>query len=99
MEDPDATVGDGNAYEISGGSGRHAVEEDELVRLLTDQLRLHEGCERMRVVRITPLDTPDTDGCNWSSSLVLDPAGVPPKVYVLAYASVVKDARELWNLK
>ena len=30
--------------------------------------------------------------------VVLDPAGVPPEVYAMAYASVVAVARASWNL-
>jgi len=48
---------------------------------------------------VTRLDRPDEAGCNWSSSLVLAPAGVEPEVYVLAYAQAIATARETWNLE
>jgi len=58
-----------------------------------------EGCEKVRVVGVTPLEAPDTEGCNWSFTLVLDAKGVAPEVYALAYASVIAMARASWNLQ
>ena len=58
-----------------------------------------EGCENVNVVDVTPLDKPDTAGCNWSFTLVLDAAGVPAEVYGLAYAHVIGMARSSWNLQ
>ena len=58
-----------------------------------------EGCEEIRVVGVTRLTGPDTWGCNWSFTLVLEPTGVAPEVYGLAYASVIAVARSSWNLQ
>ena len=58
-----------------------------------------EGCENVSVVDVTPLDRPDTAGCNWSYTLVLDAADVSPEVYGLAYAQVIGMARSSWNLQ
>ena len=71
----------------------------ELLARLSAVIRSCEGCENVTVIEVTRLDTPDTAGCNWSSSVVLDPAGVAPEVYALAYASVVFMARSSLNLK
>jgi hypothetical protein len=52
------------------------------------------------VIRVDRLDKADSrDGCNWSLSLVLDPAGVAPEVYGLAYGLIIGQAREIWNLQ
>ena len=53
----------------------------------------------MVVVDVTSLERPDTAGCNWSYTLVLDAAGVPAEVYGLAYAQVIGMARSSWNLE
>jgi hypothetical protein len=45
------------------------------------------------------MDPPDSSGCNWSSSLVLETNGVEPEVYSLGYAHMFHSARESWNLK
>ena len=98
--DPDATVGEGEALELYAGQlQRQRVAETELLRLLTDQIRLYEGCESVRVIEVTRLPAPDEKGCNWSSSIVLDTAGVSPMVYSLAYAAVIAQARAMWNLE
>ena len=97
--DPDATVGGGEGMELYQGQlQRQLVSETELVRLITDQMRLHEGCERVSVIQVTRLPAPDEGGCNWSSSIVLDAAGVSPTVYGLAYADIIGQARAMWNL-
>jgi len=97
--DPDATGGT-EAFELYAGQlQRQRVAENELLRLLTDQIRLYDGCENVSVIEVTRLPAPDENGCNWSSSMVLDPAGVPPTVYSLAYAAVIAQARAMWNLE
>ena len=77
---------------------RREVSEAELLRVLTAAMRMREECAAMSVVGITRLDALDTDGCNWSSSVVLETAGVAPEVYAVVYADVVKQARERYNL-
>lgn len=77
---------------------RTAVSEPELLKLLTAHFQANEQTRAVRVVRVTRLDPPDSEGCNWSSSVILDPAGVAPEVYALVYADVVKRARERYNL-
>ncbi|HET7669708.1 MAG TPA: hypothetical protein VFK84_04850 [Burkholderiales bacterium] len=99
-QDPDATVGEGEALELYAGQlQRQRVAETELLRLLTDQIRLYEGCEEVAVIEVTRLPAPDETGCNWSSAIVLDAAGVHPTVYSLAYAAVIAQARAMWNLE
>jgi hypothetical protein len=75
------------------------LERDELLQRLTALMQITQGCERVRVIEVTRLDPPDSSGCNWSSSLVLDPAGVEAEVYSLGYAHMFHSARESWNLK
>ena len=99
--DPEATVGDGFLFgeDEAGQAERQAVSRAELLARLSAVIRSCEGCENVTVIEVTRLDAPDTAGCNWSSSVVLDPAGVAPEVYALAYASVVFMARSSLNLK
>lgn len=98
--DPEATVGEGEGLELYAGQlQRQRVADVELLRLLTDQIRLYEGCEDVRVIEVTRLPAPDEAGCNWSSSIVLDAAGVPATVYSVAYAAVIAQARAMWNLE
>jgi len=80
------------------GTGRPALAREELLARLTALMRSCEGCEKVAVLEVTPLDAPDSAGCNWSLAVVLDAAGVAPEVYALAYASVILMARERWNL-
>lgn len=96
-DDPDKTL------QIQGGAApaaarRAAIGEAELLKLLTAHFQANEKTRAVSVVRVTRLDAPDSEGCNWSSSVVLDPAGVAPEVYALVYAEVVKRARERYNL-
>ena len=77
---------------------RAVLERAELLARLSSLLRSCEGCEPVKVVDIARLDPPDVTGCNWSSTLVLDPAGVAPEVYAAGYADVIVSARACWNL-
>jgi hypothetical protein len=79
--------------------GRRAVSPGELVRWMSEQLQLVEGCGNVTVAIITPLEARDPDGCNWSRSVVVEPHGTPPHVYALACAEIVEHARTLFNLK
>jgi len=79
--------------------GRQPLSREELINRLTAMISTFQGCASVRVVEITRLDPPDSHGCNWSYSMVLDPAGVEPAVYGLAWALTVGSARPSWNLK
>ena len=101
MSDPEDTLGGltiGTADD-SAPQERMALSRDELLKQLTAQFQMCVGCEEVSVVSVTRLDTPDAQGCNWSSSVVLATGGVPPEVYGLAYASVIASARNTWNFK
>lgn len=78
---------------------RQALPPSELLARVAALMQSCEGCENVGVIGVTPLDRPDTDGCNWSFTLELDAAGVPPEVYGLAYAQVIATARSSWNLQ
>ena len=78
---------------------RQTLTREELLDRLTKMIQSCEGCEKVRVISVTRLDFPDKDGRNWSRSIVLDPAGVEPEVYALAYGAVIGTAHETWNLK
>jgi hypothetical protein len=94
--DPEATVvGDF----FSGEAERQLLAPEELHERLSALMRSCEGCENVAVTGTNRLERPDADGCNWSTSVVLDPAGVAPEVYALAYAAVITTARASWNLE
>ena len=80
-------------------SERQVLSQDELRARLSALMRACDGCENVVVTGTTRLDRADLDGCNWSASIVLDPAGVAAEVYALAYASVISIARASWNLE
>jgi hypothetical protein len=77
---------------------RRLVSPAELQRWLTAEIRKHEGCGGVRVIAITRLHRAGPDGCNWSYSLVVEPAGVPPRVYAMACIEVVTRGRALFNV-
>ena len=78
---------------------RQVMAYGELLARVTALMQSCEGCEKVSVVGVTALDGPDTGGCNWSFTLVLDTAGVAAEVYGLAYAQVIGMARSSWNLQ
>jgi hypothetical protein len=78
---------------------RQVLSRGELLARVTALLQSCEGCEGVGVVGVTPLDRPDSAGCNWSYTLELDAAGVPAEVYGLAYTQVIGIARSSWNLQ
>ena len=96
-KDPEATASGEFLY--GEEPGREIVSEAQLLLRLSALMRCCEGCENVVVTGTTRLDCPDETGCNWSASIVLDPAGVAPEVYSLAYASVIAAARATWNLE
>ncbi len=100
--DPEATANGGFLFGDLGGAQakRQVVSQEELLARLTALMRSGEGCENVTVTEVSQLEPPDRkDGCNWSLSIVLDPAGVAPEVYAAAYASVIGTARASWNLE
>lgn len=101
FDDPEATDR-GAAFfdEFAFRGKREVVSRQALLDGLTALMRTCEGCENVSVIGVDRLDPADSrDGCNWGLTLVLDPAGVAPEVYALAYAMVIHSARETWNLK
>jgi hypothetical protein len=100
MSDDDITVNQAIFGEIGGaGVKRTTLSREDLMERLTKMIQACDGCDKVRVVSVTRLDFPDKDGRNWSRSIVLDPAGVKPEVYALAYGAVIGTAHESWNLK
>ena len=99
--DPEATSSTDFLFgeDASGAAERQGLPYADLLARLSALMQSCEGCEKVAVIGLTALDAPDSAGCNWSSSLVLEPAGAAPEVYALAYASVIATARASWNLK
>ena len=101
MEDSESTITD-DIFSLGVGDlqpERQLLPRGELLARVSALMQSCEGCENVVVVDVTPLDRPDTAGCNWSYTLVLDAAGVPAEVYGLAYAQVIGMARSSWNLR
>ena len=99
MDDSEITVTDDIFPGLGGAYERQALSRDDLLARVSALIQSCDGCENVSVVGVTPLDRPDTAGCNWSFTLVLDTAGVPADVYGLAYAQVIGMARSSWNLE
>jgi hypothetical protein len=101
LNDPDRTTGGEFTFgeAPAGPDGRKAFSREELMQNLSAMISTVDGCEKVKVVDITRMDPPDNSGCNWSTSVVLDPGGTTPEVYVLGYATIVFMARTSWNLK
>ena len=98
--DPESTTDGGFAFMDLAGGGRQVVSQQELCVRLTALMSSCEGCENVKVIEVYRLHVPDRkDGCNWSLAILLDPAGVAPEVYALAYGSVLHTARASWNLE
>ena len=98
--DPDETFSADFLFGVAAQSERQLLSPEELCSRLTALIRSCEGCENVSVIEVYRLEKADSrDGCNWSLALMLDPAGVEPEVYVLAYGAVLAMARERWNLE
>jgi len=78
--------------------GPRPVSEAELLRWLTAQFQTYPECAAVTAEQVFRLDLPDSEGCNWSRTLVLNPAGVSADVYALVYAAVVERARKAFVL-
>ena len=96
IDDAEATATGGFVF---GDEPRQVLSRAELLERLSTLVRSWEGCANVAVIDVARYDQPDSDGCNWSPSVVLDPAGVAPEVYALAYAAVIANARASWNLE
>lgn len=78
---------------------RTIVTKEELQAWLIAEIRKCEGCEECSFGGITPLLEVDESGCNWSSSVVLREAGVPPEIYRPAAAKIMAEARSKFNIR
>ena len=101
MGDPeDDTASDIFPFDEDGiQEARQVLPRAELLARVTSLIQSCEGCANVGVIGVFSLDRPDEEGCNWSFTLVLEPAGVEPQVYGLAYAHVIGMARSSWNLQ
>jgi len=75
------------------------VDESDLLSWLSAQFQTYPGCLAVTVEQVIRLEKPDTEGCNWSRTLFLNPAGVPATDYAPAYAEIVEMGRKAFNLK
>ena len=100
-DNPDTTIknlNDPDVPEELRELGPRPVSEGELVRWLTGQFQSFPECGAITVEKVFRTDVPDPEGCNWSRTLVLDPHGVSPEVYVVPYAVIVEKARKAFLL-
>src|SRR5258706_10418779 len=86
VEDPEATF---NGAFLLGETDpaqakRQVLSYAELLTRVSALMQSCEGCEAVTVVGVTPLDGPDTDGCNWSFTLLLNTACLDPQAHGLA---------------
>jgi hypothetical protein len=100
-DNPDTTIKnlhDADVPEEFRDPGPGRVGEADLARWLTAQFQTYEGCGEVTVEQVFRLDAPDSEGCNWSRTLVLDPHGVDPVIYVIPYGAIVEKARKAFVL-
>lgn len=98
--DPEATANNEFLFGDFKGAKREVLSANALLARLDVLIRSHEGCEKVTVLEVYPLDKVDRrDGCNWSLAILLDPQGVAPEIYAVAYAQAIAMARASWNLK
>ena len=97
LDDPESTASGLFDSDSTRPVGRKKLLKEELLERLTRMIQSCEGCEAVKVIDVFA-DAPDKEGCNWSSTLVLQPNGVEAPVYALGYAAVIAHARESWNL-
>jgi hypothetical protein len=101
LDDPDDTASGDFIFgeEQTGDDGRKHFSPEDLIKSLSAMIQTVPGCETVKVLEVTRLEPPDNSGCNWSTSMILDPGGTSPEVYVIGYATIVFMARSSWNLK
>jgi hypothetical protein len=75
------------------------VDESDLIAWLDALFQTYPECSRVTVEKVVRLEVPDSEGCNWSRALVLNPGGVSPEDYAPAYAAIVEKARKAFNLR
>lgn len=75
------------------------VDEADLLRWLSAQFQTYPGCAAVSVEQVIRLEAPDSQGCNWSRTLLLDSAGASPADYGAAYAVIIEMGRKAFNLK
>lgn len=77
---------------------RKLLTREELAEWMTAQLRKVEDCEECSVGPVNLLQQPDTDGCNWSDSLVVQSAGVPREHFGPHVAQIGAMAKAMFNI-
>jgi hypothetical protein len=98
LSNPDTTASGLFGGDDTSPLGRQTLIKEELLERLTAMMQSCEGCEKVKVLDVYPLDPPDKAGCNWMMTLVLQANGVEAPVYSLGYGAIIAAARESWNL-
>lgn len=97
-DNPDTTIKNLHELPALPEAGPRGVGEAELVQWLTAQFQTYPECGAVSVERVFRLEPPDSEGCNWSRTLLLDPHDVDPVLYVVPYAAIVEKARKAFVL-
>ena len=81
-------------------NNRKIVSMDTLSEWLTTHVSNHEDCEGTNVSVQYKLLSPDSNGCNWSESVILNPGPNADKQMLMTIlANAVRDAREKFNVE
>jgi hypothetical protein len=79
---------------------RQLITRTELLNWLTTELRRVEGLEQRQASGgAWPLQEPDQDGCNWSSTVQVSCGEAEPLDLSIHLSEVIRQARARFNLK
>jgi len=82
---------------------REEKTKPDLIKIINDNLKKVEGCERYRADDIKRTE-PDSEGCNWSvevfnEMLSGEPTTTPPPLREAQRDEIVQKKRQRYNLK
>ena len=77
---------------------RTTVSAQELSQWLTRRLQQLESCHECEVGGIIALREPDSEGCNWSDSVVVRSHGVPHEYFTPKLREILIEARDKFNI-
>jgi len=81
-------------------SNREIISREELSEWLTERVSGHVDCEGTKVTVQYKLKSPDSEGCNWSDSVIYN-YGPNADNYILAgiVGTAVREARDKFNIE
>jgi hypothetical protein len=78
---------------------RKIITREKLAAWMTDGLRKIDGCNECSVGLVNLLQEPDAEGCNWSSDLTVNSAGVPLQYFRPYLEKILTQARAEYNVE